>query len=171
MRQKIIGLFLLVVWLSQHFIAFIYFQFERNNCQQVNFELAQQKSINKKIYYFAYNDQASINWEKYGKEINRECVLYDVVESFDMDGKVIIKCFKDKKESKILKHFNLINNQNNGNKKSQTPIKKLISFKFFPIENKPLICFQILQINPFKYTQQAKTASAFCGIFKPPPQL
>ena len=171
MRQKITGLFLLTVWLIQNCLSFLFFQYQRNECQKVSFKLAQSKYVNQKIYYFAYEDQDLIDWEKYGKEINREGVLYDVMAMELSDGKVLVKCFMDKKENKILHHFKVLSKQNTGGKTGNSFLKKIKNSKFFRLENDTQKSVLVLTKNPFNYPLDVKSIKAFKVIFKPPPEV
>ncbi len=171
MKQKIVGLFLLVVWLVQNCFTFFFMQYERNACQKVSFKLAQSKYVNQKIYYFSYEDEDAIYWEKFGKEINRDGILYDVIDMENVDGGILVKCFMDKKENKILKHFKFLQKHNTGSKNGKSPIKKITPIKYFKVENNKFIgCFPSIK-NPFKHTLNAKPMEAFCAIFKPPPEV
>ncbi len=171
MRKKLFGLFFLTVWLIQNCFSLIFYQFERKECQQINFKAAQKKSINKKLLFFRFENFDNIDWEVNGKEFAQNGVLYDVVALSFIDNEVIIKCFKDKKESKILYRIKTLHSQNTDGKNGQSGVKKMLCFNFFQINNTNLqsVCEQKVKA-PFLF-KNVKAISAFRDIFKPPPLI
>jgi hypothetical protein len=171
MRQKIFGLFFLTVWFIQNCFSFIFYQIERSECRQINFKVAQQKSINKKLLYFRFDNFDQIDWEVYGKEFAQNGVLYDVVAMSYIDNEVIIKCFKDKKESKILYRIKELHKSNTDGKNGNPSIKKMLCFNFFPMDDTNMqISYDQKEKEVFQLIN-AKAISAFQDIFKPPPQI
>lgn len=159
-----------MVWFLNYSLSLLIYQIKRNECQNVNFELARQKHVNKKLHYFVYNDEDFIVWEKYGKEINRDGILYDVVAMSTGEGKTLITCFKDKKESTVLHHFKLLQKHKRNDKEGKTPLKKLYKFNFFQIENVQSVQCNFFQKNKIALGRNVKPTEAFLKIFIPPPQ-
>jgi hypothetical protein len=170
MKNKLLIFFLLFVWLLQNGLSMIYFQMVRNECHHINFQLTKNKGIGKKICYFSFESIDQITWEVYGKEFSNDSSLYDVLAISNLNGKIIVKCFKDKKEAKILHHIKLLQKHNRRGKGNNPESKNTNFFNYFQAPQKLVFTnYQTKEKNHI-ILQNCKAQLDFYDIFKPPPQ-
>jgi len=166
MKNKLIILLFLVVWLFQHVFSVLYYHVERSACNEINFNAA--KHANRKVYHFKFSKIQQIAWEHYGKEFMLNEELYDVVTMQLVNDTLLISCFKDKKETKIVHNFKRVH-KHPGGKNQKTSIKKPFYLSYFPpLEH----CFQSLfpeHKNDIAQAENISLHEASCSIFKPPP--
>ena len=125
------------------------------------------------IFCFSLNDKAAISkleWED-DQEFRLDGKMYDVIEKKIEDGKLIIRCISDEKETELVKKFEQINTEKESNTKGRTALLiKLIGNAYIvatvsdlPVENSALIqrpYFNSNIITPLR-----------SDVLTPPPQL
>jgi hypothetical protein len=125
------------------------------------------------ILCFSLNDKAAISkleWED-DHEFRLDGKMYDVIEKKVENGKLIIRCISDEKETALVKKFEQINNEKGANSKGKAALLiKLIGNTYLvafvtdlPVENPALIprpYFNINIITPLR-----------SDVLTPPPQI
>jgi hypothetical protein len=125
------------------------------------------------IFCFSLNDKAGISkleWED-AREFRLNGKMYDVIEKKIENGKLIIRCISDEKETALVKKFEQINNEKGANSKGKAALLiKLICNTYLvapvsdlPVENAALIQRPYFNINIL--------ASLRSDVLTPPPQI
>jgi hypothetical protein len=133
--------------------------------------LLQEKSNKEQtILIFSLNDEnciSKLEWED-DEEFRLNGEMYDVVEKKIEDGKLIIRCISDKKETALISKFEKMNKENNSKSKSALLIK-LISSTYLPAENTEQ--FKKVISVPSTIDLQSKIISRAHDVLTPPPQV
>ena len=166
MKQKVIVIFLLSLWILQSTISSVLIEIERFTHHNVVFNENKTKQVvQKNSTTFIFNSVNQINWEVEGKEFTINNELYDVISIIENDGKIIVNCKSDKKEDSIIKKY----------KTEKTTPKKnthkdLISLYFPEIEEYNTIPNTGIN-KDFYLTCQFLKESIYLPVISPPPEF
>lgn len=160
-----------MIWFAQNYLSVIYLQLEREECRQFVSNKINTKHINKKAQYVVFQQGDMIDWEVEGKEFKLNGNLYDVISLSNFENKILVKCYKDKKETKILKHIKLLQNNHKREKGNKPIAKKIINFEYcVDFNSNSILRFAVLHNWTFQEVN-LQLQNSFSNIFKPPPLL
>ena len=125
------------------------------------------------IFCFSLNDKTAISkleWED-DQEFRLDGKMYDVIEKKIENGKLIIRCISDEKETALVKKFEQINNEKGANAKGKAALliklisnTYLVAFVFeLPVENSALIQLPYFNSNIITPLRS--------DVLTPPPQI
>lgn len=101
MNRRLIGIFLLYIWVFTCSSAFVAYQMERYYCHLEHFGTNKHHlSRDQQFVEFEFSDPGMIKWELKNKEIEIGQQFYDVIRIEVSGTKVVLKCISDKKESR-----------------------------------------------------------------------
>ena len=156
-----------VIFLINSIGCFIYFEIKRKSIRHKIKHSILHKLPDSQLVRIIDNDYN----DKDEFELNG--IMYDVMRKEVRDGKVILWCFEDKKETELNRSIESLVKKDVAN----TPIKKtqklLINFLKTPLRilEKPLFIFQ-LKINPHIKLFFTSSLSTIClSVASPPPDL
>ena len=166
MKQKVIVILLLSLWILQSTISTLLFELERSAHHTIVFnELTKNTTLHQHKTTIVFNNASEINWEIEGKEFKLNQVLYDVISIIENNGKIIINCKSDKKEDSIIKK-----NKTEKTTHKKNTQKKLISISFPEIDHYHLIPFS--KTNSCFYAPiQFLNERIYLPVISPPPEL
>lgn len=171
MKQKFLLISLLLIWFTQNYLTLVYLQIEKEDCKRFVLNNLNTKHFHKKAQYIVFQQSDIIDWEIEGKEFKFNGNLYDVISMSNFDNKILVKCYKDKKETKILKHIKLLQNNHKREKGNKPIAKKIINFDYF-VELFPSTIQSIPSIEELYFRDiTLHSQTSISNIFKPPPQV
>jgi len=149
--------------------------------KQENIKKSVQKRIREKIeeenaehFVFAANDiDKLVEWEEDGKEFRYQGEMYDVIEKRTENGKVVIKCISDKKETELVKNYkNITKDDFSGtSKKRTTLLLKLIVSLYAPLTT-PVTADASINSGKINWvTYKCPLIFNTTEVLTPPPQL
>jgi predicted transcriptional regulator len=122
-------------------------------------------------FVFLLNDKKSIEkleWEG-DNEFSLDGEMYDVIEKKIQDGKLIIRCINDKKETVLVKNYEKLNHENNSKSKSAL-LLKLLDSSYLPEVNNLVYINCNLALLHISF-QQGIFSSYRKDVLTPPPQV
>ncbi len=123
------------------------------------------------VFAFSLNDKKALEkleWES-DDEFNLNGEMYDVIDKKILDGKLLIRCISDKKETALLKKYEKINNENNSKNKSAL-LLKLVSSSYISSTNTNAIIKNIPVATKVSF-QSEIISSSHHEVLTPPPQV
>lgn len=168
MSRKLIGIFLLGLWVFTCSSAFLAYRLERYYCHLEHFVTdAQTYGPGKKFLEFQYSDPSAINWQVKNKEIEVNQQFYDVIRIDVGSNKVILKVLPDKREDQSRTNFLAISKE----KSRQGMINPFKSLTLTFIEDE---AGSPLQLYPLKMGRRYPVVDqeyiSFREIHSPPPE-
>ena len=131
----------------------------RNNTQGLNLTELSFNSDNEK----------QIEWEN-DNEFSYKGAMYDVIEKKYEDGKLIIRCIDDNKETELTRKYQDIAGNDFGNSpKTKAILLKLINSLYTMSQSDALACVTFpasLSFPEYKF----RIPITICGIITPPPR-
>ena len=123
------------------------------------------------LFVLSLNDKKELEkleWEGDDEfELNGE--MYDVIEKKNKDGKLIIRCISDKKETALLSQYEKINREANSKNKSAL-LLKIVGHAYIS----PAIVSISLEPEPMiaRFLFNTEILSSYChDVLTPPPQV
>jgi hypothetical protein len=126
------------------------------------------------VFIFSLDNKkaiAQLEWEG-DDEFMLRGEMYDVIEKKIADGKLIIRCISDEKETSLIKKYEALNNDMNGNSPQSRSITllKLFNSFYLPVANS--FCFASVIILPQQsLSLYNNTSAGHKEILTPPPQI
>ena len=125
------------------------------------------------VFCFSINDKTSLTkleWED-EHEFKLDGKMYDVIEKKTENGKLIIRCISDEKETTLVKKYEKINNDSGNSSKSKTALLiKLISNSYIASSNFDLFAKNIPAIQKSFFITNIISIDR-SDVLTPPPQL
>jgi len=123
------------------------------------------------LLVFSLNDKKNIEkleWEEDDEfELNGE--MYDVIEKKTQNGKLIIRCLNDKKETELIKNYEKINKEDNSKNRTALLLKLLDNTSNSPVTIE-LFIKNILK--PVKISLcSIAISSCYYDVLTPPPRI
>jgi hypothetical protein len=122
------------------------------------------------VFIFSLNGKNNIEklqWEG-DDEFYLNGEMYDVIESKIINGKLVIRCISDKKETALIKNYEKITKENNSKSKSAL-LLKLVSSCYLATEDKePILKYTPVPSNI--YFASEFLSSQVLDVLTPPPQ-
>jgi len=110
---------------------------------------------------------AQLEWEG-DDEFMLRGEMYDVIEKKVVDGKLIIRCISDKKETALLKKFEKLSDENNSRNRFAL-LLKLVSSSYIVSLNEELFVEDIPVPSTIYF--QTKIPSSVRNVLTPPPRF
>jgi len=124
----------------------------------------------KEITELSFNsqEQEKLEWED-DHEVSVNGEMYDVIEQYSRDGKLVLRCIDDKKETALIDEY-LKLNKNNSDNKPLSSLVQLIAAQFLvPVTNLPEPSVNWFSNQFFNYSSDIVSTSA--SINTPPPKV
>ena len=104
-----------------------------------------------------------------GDEFSLNGEMYDIIEKKIVNGKLVIRCISDRKETAMIKKYQKLNKENNSKSKSAL-LLKLVSGSYLAATNSEFI--MEYTISPSKIYFHAQIISSQASdVLTPPPQF
>jgi hypothetical protein len=116
-------------------------------------------------FAFTSQDFDKLVLEDEGSELNFHGQMYDIISIEKMDGRVVIRCFADKKET----HYKLLAKRQHSHKKSR--VKQVITKLYSSSRPGEYAALGVIRMLKFFASGSHSLPSPFLNILKPPPDL
>ena len=126
------------------------------------------------VFIFSLNDKirlAKLEWED-DHEFRLDEKMYDVIEQKTENGKLIIRCISDEKETALVKEYEAMNkNEMSGNSPGSKTITLINLFSYYlPAENS-LSFTSEMNVFQASFLLPDNISKGHKKIFTPPPQV
>lgn len=122
------------------------------------------------VFVFSSNDskiKKQLEWEG-DDEFRFRGEMYDVIEKKTINGKVIIRCISDKKETLLIERYKKMNGENNSRSKSALLIKLVDSTYLATTDSE--LCAEYVPSPLAIHFQYVIIPSRTIEVITPPPQ-
>jgi hypothetical protein len=117
----------------------------------------------------SYTDhQSQIEWEEEGKEFSFQHKMYDVAFADTVNGKVLLYCADDSKETALVAHYNAANKNNLPANKKNTSLSFKVMDLFYIAQAQPGQGFSPAPAYFLKYS--SIPVAGIISISSPPPK-
>lgn len=105
MKHRALGILLLIIWIIECSLSFVLYQFQRTQCRTESFAQGEIQRTDRLVEALTLCDAASVVWEVPGKEFIKDGILYDIITSTGREDCLIVECFVDTKETRIVEQY------------------------------------------------------------------
>jgi hypothetical protein len=124
----------------------------------------------KELVCISYTDhQSEIEWEEKGKEFSFKHEMYDVAFTDTINGKILLYCADDNKETALVAHYNSVNKNTNPSGRKNTSLSFKMMDLFCITNASPAQSLVLSPFNFFKYNSVPLTGIS--SIASPPPKI
>lgn len=136
MKQKVIAILLFGLWMFQSCFVFLFYELERTECRIQHFA---RRPADKPVQTFFFHKFEKPTWTVEGKEFLLHGKLYDVVAMAEIPGRIVVRCFADSKEDRIVARFQDYIHAKSKQNPSKSKIKKVFASKYVRTETQFLL--------------------------------
>jgi hypothetical protein len=124
----------------------------------------------KELVCISYTDhQSEIEWEEKGKEFSFKHEMYDVAFTDTVNGKILLYCADDNKETALIAHYNAVAKNNSPSNKKNSSLTFKMTDLYCINSTVPPFNLVLSPFNFFKYNSVPLTGIS--SIASPPPKL
>jgi hypothetical protein len=145
--------------------AFFHFQIATAKTEMRALLKTQKRHADVTEFSFNKKEFVELEWEN-AHEFRYHNEMYDVIEQKEIDGKLIIRCISDKKETALLNEYKKTNKRNQSN----SPAVQLMTVQFVLPGDEPMAVPQRLLQHCFT-DHSYNLYDSYSSIVIPPPEV